>query len=108
VLDFTRIWNSNHHPTYMSLQRYHSTYLTTEGFTRAQIKNHTTRIDVEWDIKISGFYGIFTRGVGNVIQPSNPGGPAPITFNVQGMGGDANPSTTISPSITWFPTTGGN
>src|SRR5215469_11052226 len=24
------------------------------------IKNHTTRIDVEWDIKISGFYGILT------------------------------------------------
>src|SRR5215813_12312632 len=23
------------------------------------IKNHTTRIDVEWDINISGFYGIF-------------------------------------------------
>src|SRR5215831_19097259 len=23
-------------------------------------KNHTTRIDVEWDIKISGFYGILT------------------------------------------------
>jgi hypothetical protein len=24
------------------------------------IKNHTTRIDVEWDIWLSGFYGIFT------------------------------------------------
>jgi ribosome-associated toxin RatA of RatAB toxin-antitoxin module len=24
------------------------------------IKNHTTRIDVEWDIKLSGFYGVFT------------------------------------------------
>jgi ribosome-associated toxin RatA of RatAB toxin-antitoxin module len=24
------------------------------------IGNHTTRIDVEWDIKMSGFYGIFT------------------------------------------------
>jgi ribosome-associated toxin RatA of RatAB toxin-antitoxin module len=24
------------------------------------IKNHTTRIDVEWDIKINGVYGIFT------------------------------------------------
>ena len=23
-------------------------------------KNHTTRIDVEWDIRPSGFYGIFT------------------------------------------------
>jgi len=24
------------------------------------IKDHTTRIDVEWDIRLSGFYGIFT------------------------------------------------
>jgi hypothetical protein len=24
------------------------------------IKDHTTRIDVEWDIKINRFYGIFT------------------------------------------------
>jgi ribosome-associated toxin RatA of RatAB toxin-antitoxin module len=24
------------------------------------IKDHTTRIDVEWDIKINGLYGIFT------------------------------------------------
>ena len=24
------------------------------------IKNHTTRIDVEWDIKVNGVYGIFT------------------------------------------------
>ena len=24
------------------------------------VKDHTTRIDVEWDIRLSGFYGIFT------------------------------------------------
>jgi ribosome-associated toxin RatA of RatAB toxin-antitoxin module len=28
--------------------------------TLKTIKNHTTRIDVEWDIRLSGFYGIFT------------------------------------------------
>ena len=28
--------------------------------TLETIKNHTTKIDVEWDIKINGFYGIFT------------------------------------------------
>jgi ribosome-associated toxin RatA of RatAB toxin-antitoxin module len=28
--------------------------------TLKTIKNHTTRIDVEWDIKLSSFYGIFT------------------------------------------------
>ena len=28
--------------------------------TLETIKNHTTRIDVEWDIRLSGFYGIFT------------------------------------------------
>ena len=27
--------------------------------TLKTIKNHTTRIDVEWDIRLSGFYGIF-------------------------------------------------
>ena len=29
--------------------------------TLKTIKNHTTRIDVEWDIRLSGFYGIFTE-----------------------------------------------
>jgi len=24
------------------------------------MKDHATRIDVEWDIRLSGFYGIFT------------------------------------------------
>ena len=28
--------------------------------TLKTIKNHTTRIDVEWDIRLSGFYGTFT------------------------------------------------
>jgi ribosome-associated toxin RatA of RatAB toxin-antitoxin module len=28
--------------------------------TLKTIKNHTTRIDVEWDIRLSGFYAIFT------------------------------------------------
>jgi ribosome-associated toxin RatA of RatAB toxin-antitoxin module len=28
--------------------------------TLKTINNHTTRIDVEWDIRLSGFYGIFT------------------------------------------------
>jgi ribosome-associated toxin RatA of RatAB toxin-antitoxin module len=28
--------------------------------TLKTVKNHTTRIDVEWDIRLSGFYGIFT------------------------------------------------
>ena len=28
--------------------------------TLKTIKNHTTRIDVEWDIKVNGVYGIFT------------------------------------------------
>jgi hypothetical protein len=28
--------------------------------TLKTIKDHTTRIDVEWDIRLSGFYGIFT------------------------------------------------
>ena len=28
--------------------------------TLRTIKNHTTRIDVEWNIRLSGFYGIFT------------------------------------------------
>ncbi|MFZ0510229.1 MAG: SRPBCC family protein [Candidatus Nitrosopolaris sp.] len=28
--------------------------------TLKTIKNHTTRIDVEWDIRLTGFYGIFT------------------------------------------------
>jgi hypothetical protein len=29
--------------------------------TLKTIKGHTTRIDVVWDIRLSGFYGIFTR-----------------------------------------------
>jgi ribosome-associated toxin RatA of RatAB toxin-antitoxin module len=31
-----------------------------KNITLRTIKNHITRIDAEWDIKLSGFYGIFT------------------------------------------------
>ena len=31
-----------------------------KSITLKTIKNHTKRIDVEWDIRLSGFYGIFS------------------------------------------------
>jgi carbon monoxide dehydrogenase subunit G len=39
-----------------------------KSITLKTIKNHTTRIDVEWDIRLSGFYGIFTGMIKRVLK----------------------------------------